>query len=616
MRRSYQRDQMSAPSPYILPQSPNPFPATETHHQIGPDTTVTKPTYQVDPLDALKSRQDITDDEKRLADEQAKRQAALDEAANKAAEEQERARLEAMEKSHATIDEWKTRLDSAREQYDKQPFPALFADQESGKRAMLGIGLAVAAFASATAARANAMLGGQGRGPDYVGDIIDADIARQKDKIKGLSDRVVMAKTGLGEAHEARRIMLAEVDAKGLAMAERAKRLAESNLLSQGLSKADVEKHAAYIAADKKSQEYKEHIAGQAAESISKNYQADTVTTRTTDPTAKAPTPTGADVDAVNQVEAGIAKADRLLAHLEKNPSAWGEYRDNQERWQRREAAKGNAITNTIRTTFQVGGLADIAPEQGLKTADGKAVHQGMSELRMLLAKEGGGVVTEPDRNDAGTRLASLALSPDEAKATIQRVRETLARSRDAYIKNRGVVPGSALTAPPAPPNVGNPPPPSPSGAGNSLVDLGAPPADLQTMKLSGKVGGNAPHSNGPDIRRDPSSWPGPSAPPGPPEETPLNSPDNPNSEAPLPEDPTAPSIDDFQGRASAGQTARPSAPATRVAARPPAAAPVAPVAGPALTARQRIVEMLRANPELQNQTILRRYNITPEELR
>ena len=121
-------------------------------------------------------------------------------------------RAAAIEETKASIDTWRNKMQSERERLMKTPAPALGADRAGGEKLLLGLGIALSAFTSASA-RASAIRAGiRPDSSDPVGDIIEADLSRQRTHIEKLNDNVIKAKTGLEDAQEGRRMLLSLAD--------------------------------------------------------------------------------------------------------------------------------------------------------------------------------------------------------------------------------------------------------------------------------------------------------------------------------------------------------------------------------------------------------------------
>jgi hypothetical protein len=131
-----------------------------------------------------------------------------------------------------------------------------------------------------------------------------------------------------------------------------------------------------------------------------------------------------------------------MIDQIKKDPAAWKEYRDNNESWQRAEAAKGSHLINPIRTIGQISGFANVAPEQGLTTDSARTLHQRQEKLNTGIAKGFGGVITEGDRAAAASQQGNLSLDPAQKIKQLKELRDSVEAKRNEYISNRGVKPG------------------------------------------------------------------------------------------------------------------------------------------------------------------------------
>lgn len=138
------------------------------------------------------------------------------------------------------IDEWRGRLRESMDRYDKAPAPKLWAEGATDNL-LKGIGLALAGIGDAVTTRALITAGHAPTGKNTVSDLIDSEMARQRENIARLSDRVVTAKTGFADAQQARAQLLAEVDQRASVLFKRADLVAQSRLAGQGMDAAKIQ---------------------------------------------------------------------------------------------------------------------------------------------------------------------------------------------------------------------------------------------------------------------------------------------------------------------------------------------------------------------------------------
>jgi hypothetical protein len=123
--------------------------------------------------------------------------------------------------------------------------------------------MGLGAFGDAVRARAAIMAHQSLPTTSTVGEIIAADVDRQKANIDKLKDSVVMSRTGLQDAEEARRQLRGDIDLKGMAMLDQAKKLTAARLAMQKISQPDIDKHQAMLALDQKKADYRaEYVKG------------------------------------------------------------------------------------------------------------------------------------------------------------------------------------------------------------------------------------------------------------------------------------------------------------------------------------------------------------------
>jgi hypothetical protein len=169
------------------------------------------------------------------------------------------ARDKALQATQPGIDEWRTRLRESMDKYDKAPAPALFADKSTPDKILSGIGLALAGLGDAIGTRA-LIASRQTGGLDQfnsVPKLIEADLQRQRENLSKLNDRIVMAKTGLGDAQAARAQLLAEIDQRGAVAYKRADQVAAARLAAQGVPAAEIKSKLDQLGWEQKSEDAK-----------------------------------------------------------------------------------------------------------------------------------------------------------------------------------------------------------------------------------------------------------------------------------------------------------------------------------------------------------------------
>jgi len=157
------------------------------------------------------------------------------------ADQQQAERDKAYKATQPGIDEWRTRLRESMDRFDKLPAPKLFADGSTTENVLKAVGMVFAGLGDAITTRALVTAGHAPTGKNSVSDIIDADLARQRENAQRLSDRIVMARTGLGDAQQARAQLLAEVDQRGAVAYKRVDLIAKARLAGTGMDAAKIQ---------------------------------------------------------------------------------------------------------------------------------------------------------------------------------------------------------------------------------------------------------------------------------------------------------------------------------------------------------------------------------------
>lgn len=404
--------------------------------------------------DALTQQQmdDITGPGRQLRDQRAglDAQAAAEQAAEAARIAQEREQAD--QRTAADLSTWKNRLEGAYKDAQTVPSPRLFADGSTAENVLRGVGLALAGLGDGIR-DASAARQGRGPGPSTFFRLIDMDLQRQREHIGKLKDNVLMARTGAQDAQTARGIALAEIDAKGAGIMKRLEGVAKARLgqLNRGALAGDVEQNAVLREIQAKRLEYKKS----SLQGLHERHATPTTESITRDVTSnmpKPPTPGAEDVKEANRLEADIQAQKNALALIEKDPKAWDEFRNNTEAWQRKQAPDKATVMKEVRALGQWAGLADVAPEQGLNSTSGKELHQYMTQINTGIAKGYGGVITEGDRDAAGSEQANLSQSAQEKIPGLKRLIARNEAALQAYHANRGVMQRQPAAASPTGP--------------------------------------------------------------------------------------------------------------------------------------------------------------------
>lgn len=584
-------------SPYPL----SPFPAVTKRHQESPDITVgeDKSTPVLSPMqvDTLGAREALTEQKikqneeaKKYADEVAKIQ--LDNAKREAdaLAKQEADRLAAQQSAQKDIDQWTGRLREAREKYEAAPPPALFADGDTWTNVLKGLALGLGAIATGGAAEANARLGGTGTGPNYVKDIINMDLARQREKIQKLSDSVVMAKTGLTEAKDARALMLAEVDARGALAFKRVGAITRANLAAQGLKQPEIDMHAANLGAKEEEQKYKENVAAMTLQKVDKHFtkqtEGDVTTTNVEDPNKIDKRPSAAQLE--------LSSTDLFNKNGEKIGTA--STPKHADALMRGNGAQGNrgAMVGYDEIRNSLLALKKDQDEFGIAATPEQIIRRNALVKDVVTKMKGPegdalGVLAGPDMSveigKIGGNIATyLGAGSGEIDRLVKSLDDRVNSQLGGYgIKNPDVFRRQYLMELPADAQK-NEAPPTMFIPRNQITE---PTTRTQL------TGGNSL----PEIAKGAAVGS-------------KDSPEDVNSEAPLPEDPDAPEIDDIQAPKSRGKVTAP-----RVSPVP-AEKPTESGGGKYNEQQLRYINAVKTLPGLKNAAMMKRLGLTEEDFR
>lgn len=198
--------------------------------------------------------------------------------------------------------------------YASMPAPALFADSTGWDKVRKSVAMALGGIGDAIRARA-AILAHQGMPTlNTVGQIIDMDVERQKAAIDKQKDSVVMSRTGLSDAEEARRQLRGDIDIKAMAMLDNAKKLTVARLAAAKMDQPAIDQHQQILALDAKKADYKSEYVKGLTTSIQSGW--DKSTKVGVDETHRVPTATGGG---------GGVEADKNAANFAvlKNHGDW-----------------------------------------------------------------------------------------------------------------------------------------------------------------------------------------------------------------------------------------------------------------------------------------------------
>jgi hypothetical protein len=464
---------------------------------------------------------------------------------------QARARVE--EQVGKDIDSWKKNLNEAYTAAIRAPAPSLFRGGASTSENVLrAFGLFMMGVSDAGT---NAIAVQQGRAPGshQLHDFIAADLAAQRQNIEQLKDNVVMSRTGLRDAQEAREQMLAQVDARGAAIYKRLEALARARLSAMKVDQKAIEGDARVQALAAEGVKQRQNSVAGLTRKIEEPSKS--ITVRDPSPTASRPTEGQQNLALIGQ----NIKDD--LAVLQNSPPV---PQDVLAKYQQQgldmEAANASATSGLVgNLATRAGRSVGLVPKSAMEGVPPEHQKSLLATTRisreMIKRMTGAGMSLA----EATTLTAIYAPQPGDTKEVIAEKMAAAEAQANQALALAGPAAAAAVqgTARRASPNlVGK----GPSAKDPTASDKAAAPEDI-------------------------------------------------NSEAPLPEDPQAQSIDELQGKAPAVKAAVPTA-------KPEILKPDA-IIPPQESRRDKAIRMLRANPSAKGaQTIRRLYNITDEELR
>lgn len=153
----------------------------------------------------------------------------------------------------------------------------------------------------------------------------------------------------------------------------------------------------------------------------------------------------------ISVINSGVDAITRMQNIIAKNPKAWEEYRANQESWQRSEAFGAAPGLKQGRGILQGVGLANVAPEQGLKSQDAIELHRLQTELNGAMAKARGGAITDSDVKAIDSMQATLATNAGAKEKQLQRITQVLNNAKATHLSGRvdpSLAPSAAPQAP------------------------------------------------------------------------------------------------------------------------------------------------------------------------
>lgn len=556
-------------SPFLIPPLPEKVTATTTHSE--PDVTTSKLAPEQKKLfgDLAELRNQQIDDA--LAKSEHDKEVAETKAADAKAQadelaKQEADRAKAYDQAQNDITQWSTRLKEARDRYDNAPTPQLFHDGDTYGNVMKALAIGLSSSADSMRARISVMTG-RDQGPSAVDAIINGDLDRQREKIKMMKDKAAMAEAGLNDAQEARKLLLAEVDARGAMAFKRVVAIGKANLEAQGKSQADIDANKMIADARKAELDAQARAVDGMTQKIV-NQGTDITVTQNENKESKNPNTTPTHV---NDILTGQAlPVDPTATDSRQHNAATADlgpintFLDTSTKLIRASEAEGPARSSLLTRVFG-----------GDQTQAGREAT--VVRLRSAYAKAKGESIGEGNRKELEMAIPSPPSSQapqgmwDAWRTKMDSVQEEMVQLRKEKLANAGV------------------------------------PLEVIEHASDQSKWGQRQHAAQPVSAPQVAS-------PGAASTGAKDSPEDVNSQAPLPEDPNAQSIDDFQPKAAKRSTG---VAGLKSIPTPTPAQPVAPAANPVADLRTRTIQKLKANPNLPGaKVVMKQLGITDEDLR
>lgn len=163
----------------------------------------------------------------------------------------------------------------------KMPAPALFADREGWGSVRLAVGMGLAGLGDGMMAAAMIRAGHAPSGRSTVSEIIDRDIARQRAAIDKQKDNVLIARTGIADAEEARRAVMADLDLKAKHMYKQAELLTRSRLAALKLDQATIDQTKEVLDLKRKQADHDAAYVANHSTTVTNRYDSAKTTTET-----------------------------------------------------------------------------------------------------------------------------------------------------------------------------------------------------------------------------------------------------------------------------------------------------------------------------------------------
>lgn len=241
--------------------------STTVNPTVGKDTT-TKPVTPEETA-AEGKISDLTQQDIALQAQQAEQRRKENEAQGQAAERQQfidesiaqqRTGPEALA-AKDYLDKMRVHVRDEQDKLSKMPPASLFADRTAWGKLRGYIGIGLAGLGDGMLAAAAVRTGHAPTSGNSAGEIIDRDLQRQREAIDRQKDSVVMARTGLKDADEARRALLADIELRGAQMAKHSEDILKARLTALKMDQVAIDNTKEVLDLKRKQAEHEAEFA-------------------------------------------------------------------------------------------------------------------------------------------------------------------------------------------------------------------------------------------------------------------------------------------------------------------------------------------------------------------
>lgn len=181
----------------------------------------------------------------------------------------------------AYLDQMRVHVRDEQDKLSKMPPASLFADRDAWGKVRGVIGLGLAGLGDGVMAAAAIRAGHAPTNRNTVGEIIDRDLQRQREAIDRQKDSVVMARTGLKDADEARRALLADIELRGSQMAKHSEAILKTRLAALKMDQAAIDNTKEVLDLKRKQAEHEAEFAKLHGTTVVNKYDGAKVTNET-----------------------------------------------------------------------------------------------------------------------------------------------------------------------------------------------------------------------------------------------------------------------------------------------------------------------------------------------